>query len=87
MARHEVRRSQKLMDRTTKRPAVEFRHEKRLSMKNSSNHTHNPDKPQMPGEVERDNNAVRGNDSSKRQHQAESTAQKTAHEQTVKNRK
>ncbi|BBP64304.1 hypothetical protein PHLH5_18450 [Pseudomonas sp. Cab53] len=45
---------------------------------------HNPDEPAMPGEVERDNDALRPNDPAKRKHEGgdeqagDTDAQKTA---------
>ena len=49
-------------------------------MNTSSSTPANPDQSQMPGEVERDNDALRGNDSDVRdgQKKTESTAQSTA---------
>lgn len=53
-------------------------------MKPSDQTSHNPDEPAMPGEVERDNDALRPNDPAKRKQQegyteaGETDAQKTA---------
>jgi hypothetical protein len=57
---------------------------KEFPMKSNSDQTqHNPDEPALPGEVERDNDALRPNDPAKREQQGnaetqESDAQKTA---------
>lgn len=65
-------------------PDAQARKTKEFAMKPSDQTSHNPDEPAMPGEVERDNDALRPNDPAKRKQQegdteaGETDAQKIA---------
>ncbi|WP_434624838.1 hypothetical protein J3P89_18675 [Pseudomonas sp. Z1-14] len=45
---------------------------------------HNPDEPALPGEVERDNDALRPNDPAKREQQGNAEAQETDAQKTAR---